>query len=417
MIRGSGKSWLAGLLAGAALCVLCAPGVRAARVASPAVQPASDPLATAIDHFYNLEYDAAEKDLEARLAGHPNDLRALCYLARVCLQREMFRRELLEARAYGPGGEAFQADPPAVNLALRKKIFGLLDRLENSAQERLKQNSRDTEALYWLGASHVARAVYYLSIEKSNMQALGEAKRAQQYESRLLEVDPNCADAFLVIGTYDYVVGSLPWYMKVLAALVGYHGDRQRGLQELQRAAADGRWARTDAETFLSILYFREKRYAETISILEKLEAAYPRNDLLPQEIARAYRAQKDWRSAARVYDGLLARYESHAPGYSRLPAPKVYFQAGEVAKRLGETDVALRHFQKAAEFQENNIYVYRAELAAARIELREARREEARARLERVARAVPNSQEGRAAAEALRNYPGDPPGGRKGER
>lgn len=409
MKSGLGKGFLTGVLSSAALCLLCAPVADAAPALSASGREKTHLLASALDHFYNLEYDASEKELDSRLRDDPHDLRALCYLARIYLQREMFRRELLEAKVYDANGEAFRKDKPAVNQALRRKIFGTLGKLEGAAQSRLEQNPRDEEALYWLGASHVARAIYFLSLEKSNMQALGEAKAARKIHANLLRVDPDCADAYLVIGTYDYVAGSLPWYAKFLATLIGYHGDRQRGLQELERAAEHGDWARTDAETFLTILYYREKRYTEAISILRRLQAAYPRNFLLSQEIARAYKAQGDWRMAGREYDALLKKYESGAPGFSRLPAAKVYFQTGEVYQRLGERDEALDRFQKAAKFEENNIYVYRAELAAARIELAEDRESEARVRLERVARAVPSSDEGRAAAAALKNHPTDP--------
>jgi tetratricopeptide (TPR) repeat protein len=414
MIARKGKKVLSAAPAGAVFWLLSGLIAAAGLCPSQPVQPPTDPLQTVLDHFYNLEFDAAEQGLDARLKDHPDDLRALSYLARVDLQREMMRRELLEAQVYGKDGEALRQNKPPVNALLRQQIFGILNKLEQTAQVRLGRNPQDEDALYWLGAAHVTRAIYYLTLEKSNMQALGEAKEAQKDHARLLKLDPKCADAYLVIGTYDYVAGSLPWYSKIVAALIGCHGDRERGLEELERAAEQGHWARTDAETFLSILYYREKRYADAIRILEKLERAYPRNFLLPQEIARAYKAQGDWRSAAREYDALLGKYESHAPGFAPSPAAKVYYQAGETYAHLGEKNDALRRFQKAAELEENNIYVYRAELAAAGIELQENRTAEARTRYQRVARAVPNTGEGRTAAHALKNHPPSP--GARGE-
>ena len=392
-------------VAGTACWLTAVPIVGAAGSLSHASQVLSDPVSTAVDDFYSLQFDAAQKGLDAWLDAHPDDLRALSYRARVSLQREMLRRELLQAQAYGKDGEAFRSGASVAGVRLRQEIFGFLDRLDAAAQTRLKQNARDEDALYWLGASHVTRAIYYFTLEKSNLQALGEAKQAQKYNARLLRLDPDCADAEMVIGTYDYVVGSLPWYTKVLAALIGYHGDRARGLEELKRAAEHGHWARTDAETLLSILYFREQRYADAIEILESLKQAYPRNFVVPQEIARARKAQGDWRSAAREYDDMIRKYESGAPGFTQIPAAKILYQAGQVYSHLGETDEALHHYLKAAAFPDGNIYVYRAELAAAAIEMQQSHSAEARSRYERVARAVPNTGEGRAAAQALNSF------------
>ncbi len=391
------------VLAGVSAFLLLAVAPRNALAASQMQD--TDPLATALDHFYNLEYEAAEQQLNARLKEHPDDLRALSYLARLWLEREMYRRQMLEARAYGQDGEAFRSDKAAVSPEVRGKVAGLADQLERQSQARLQANPRDEEALYWLGTAHVIRAVYHLTLEKATMPALSDAKEAQKVNARLLRLNPNYADAYLVIGTYDYIVGSLPWYTKAVAALIGYSGNRQRGLEELKRAANDGHWARTDAQTFLSILYFREQDYSNAIRIMEDLARQYPRNSLLPQEIARAYKAQNNWRAAAEEYDFILQKYESQAPGYADLPAARIGCQAGEAYLRLGDLDAALGRYQKAARSPGKSIYVYRAELAAAAIELKQKRGEEARNRYERVAKAVPDTPEGRAANRALKGF------------
>ena len=385
-------------------------GVRAEAAAAPGQQAASqDPVSLELDHFYNLEYDDAEKGLRSWLDQHPDDLRALSYLSNVILQREMFRRELLDAQVYGKGGEAYRDGKSNVDPQFRAGLFSVLGKSENLANQKLAKDPRDSDALYWMGVSHVIRAVYDLSLAKAKMDALGEAKQARRYHARLVEMDPNYVDAYLVIGTYDYLVGSLPWYTKFVASMLGYHGNRERGLEELKRAAEHGHWAQTDAKTFLAILYVREKRYEDALRILRELEQAYPRNFVVPQQIARVHKSKGDWSKTAETYDSILRKYESRAAGYSKLPAAKVYYQAGEAYARAGEEDKALDRYERAAGLGDNNAYVYRAELEAARIERRKNRDADARRRFERVARAVPNTEEGRAAARALRNLASGP--------
>lgn len=342
-------------------------------------------------------------ELEGWLAEHGSDLRALNYLASVILQHEMFRRELLQAQVYGPHGEAFQSGKAPLDPGFRRELFAVLGKAETQAESRLKQNPRDEDALYWAGVTHLTKAIFDLTLAKANLAALGEAKEARNYHVQLLSLNANCSDAFLAIGIYDYVMGGLPWYMKVFGSLVGYRGDKVRGLAEIKRVTEQGHWAREDAKSFLAILYFREKMYAEALAILQGLYQSYPRNHLLLQEIARVYKAQGDRQSSVQVYETMLAKHAAHEPGFNAMPLPKILFLAGELHAQLGDTEQALHRYQEAAKLDENNIYAYRAELAGAGLCMQLNRRAEALRRYERVARAIPNTDEGKSARQSLR--------------
>lgn len=383
--------------------LLLFPAGRAAAQPPAGANAASSPVDVAIEHYRNLEHDLAEKQLQTWLAEHPDDLRALNYLASVILQREMLRRELLESQVYGPKGEAFQPGKSALPAGFQQELFGILSKAEGLAESRLKQNPRDEEALYWAGVPHVTRAIFHLSLARANLTALGEAKEARKFHAQLLNVNPNSIDALLVIGVYDYAVGKLPWYIKVLASIAGHHGDKERGLEEIKRVTEQGHWAREDAKWFLAILYFGEKRYAEALVLLRELSESYPRNYLLPQEIARAHKSKGDVRAAAQAYDAMLAKYDAHALGYSAMPIAKILYQTGQGHAQLGELEEAMRRFERAAKLGENNVFVYRAEFEAAGLCMRLNRRDEARQKYERVAQAIPTSDEGKSARQTLK--------------
>ncbi len=387
----------------AVIVLLSLTGSRA-RAEIPA-RPASipDPLRVALDHFYNLEYDSAEEELSAWLNRHPNDLRALNYLAATILQRELLRRELLEAQVYGKGGEAYKGDKQSLSPELQQELLGTLDKAERLADERLDKNPRDVDALYWAGVSHVTRALADLTLLKARLDALGEAKKARKLHAEVLRIDPSFIDAYLVMGMYDYIVGSLPWYLKVLASLIGHSGNKERGLAEVKRVSEQGDLAREDAKSYLAILYYREQRYTEALEILRRLARSYPRNYVVQQEIARVYKAQEDWQAAAEAYDGIVAKHESGALGYAKIPLAKILFQAGEVWERAGKQEEALRRYERAARLGDNNIYVYRAELAGADICMQINRPAEARRKYQRVASAIPDTGEGKAARQALK--------------
>jgi tetratricopeptide (TPR) repeat protein len=379
--------------------------------AQAAAQPASlhPAVEAALEHLYNLEYDQAERRVEARLAEQPHDLAALNTLASILLQHELYRRELLEAQVYAQGGEVYRQRPVPVRPEFERRLFGVLARGHAVADGHLARNPNDPEALYWKGLLHATRAIYHLSVTRSHRQAVGDARDARNLHVKILEQNPQSVDAQLLVGIYDYVAGSIPWYLKIFAAIAGHTGNRDRGMATIRRVTEQGSLARTDAMTFLAVLYYREKLYDHALRVLQHLERMYPRNHLLPQQMARAYKAMGDWKSAAETYETMLARHEVRTPGYEDIPLSRILFQAGEARQRQGDRAQALAHFERAAALDEDNINVFRAELSAAGIYVQMGRRADAHRSYSRVAKSVPDTGEGRAAREALKRL-GDVP-------
>ncbi len=400
------SKFLSALLGFVLLNVFTSSGIAANE--TPDASP--DPYRTAQNYRYNLEYDQAQKTLQDWLAQHPNDLHALEGLAVVMLHREMFQRGVLASHIYGDMGSMFRTGKIPYSPEFQRRLFDVLDKVQSLAEARLKANPNDQEALYWAGAAHATRAVFYFTMAKSYLAALHEATEARKEHTQLLKINPNFTDAWLVVGLNDYIAGSLPWYYKVFASLAGYHGNRAKGIAEVQRVAAQGHWAREDARLVLAVLYRREKMYPQTLQVLEGLAQSYPRNFLLEREIAGIYQEAGDLHSAARVYDEIVTKRESRQPGYALMPAANILFEAGQIHAHLGESDIALARYKEAAELPGRDIYVYRAALAAAGIEMHRNHRTAAIEDYRRVVQAVPNTDEGKAARQALRDLPQDDP-------
>jgi tetratricopeptide (TPR) repeat protein len=377
-----------------------------ARRQAPA--PPEDPVAVAIGHLRNLEYAEARQQLEAWVAEHPGDLRAWNYLAVTILYREMFERGVLEAKVYGQGGEAFQPSKVEVSPGFQQELFRVLDRAQQIAEQRLQKDPQDKEAMYWLGVAHGTRATYHFTLRKEYGPALHEAKDAFDLHQRLLEMDPDYTDAYLIVGVQHYVIGSLSWFWKMLAALGGRHGSRKEGLAEVKRAAEQGRWAREDAQLMLGVLYQREKMLPQALAVFQEMEAASPRNYLLPQEVASLHEQQNDWPAAAGVYDSMLAKYRAKEPNFDKLPAARLFYLAGVAQRHLEKDQAALALFAEGAALAGSSIYIYRCELQAAELDALNHRDQQARQRYQRVAQAVPATDEGKLARRALKKLEED---------
>ena len=149
---------------------------------------------------------------------------------------------------------------------------------EASRRSAPKLNRRDTEALYYLGATEGLKAAFEGAVERSFMSALRNGSDSVDRHREVIKLEPAFHDAEITIGMYDYIVGSLPLPVKLLATIGGIRGSKKRGLATLERVAREGNWARDDAKVLLIALFKREKRYTEALALARELAAKYPRN-------------------------------------------------------------------------------------------------------------------------------------------
>src|SRR6185437_3813310 len=94
-------------------------------------------------------------------------------------------------------------------------------------------------------------AVYSAGVERKYMAALRTAEDAVDHHRKVLELSPKFYDAELTIGLQDYVIGSLPLPVKMLAGTFGVRGSKKRGVTALETVARDGHWGRDIARLLL----------------------------------------------------------------------------------------------------------------------------------------------------------------------
>jgi hypothetical protein len=160
---------------------------------------------------------------------------------------------------------------------------------------------------------------------------------------------------------YDYIVGALPFPVKLVAGLFGAHGSKKRGLATVERVAKEGRGARDQARTLLVILYAREKRYVEAAGLARQLSAKYPRNYLYGLEAANALVLQATTAGKAKhapadkatageafaIYEALLN--DKEVSGTAARLTDLIHFRYGEALLKTGRTERAAAEFFAAA--------------------------------------------------------------------
>ena len=256
---------------------------------------------SAFSHFYNLDYDRAVQEFEQILARHPDDPFAVNHLLTVILFRELYRMGVLNPGEYA--NDSFISAPhrPA-DPKVKQQILDLVARAQQLEEKRLSTNPDDIEALYARGVTRAQFATYTAMIERAWFSALRNAVGARHDHERVLELAPSTAEAKLIVGAHNYVVGSLPWGVKAAASMVGLGGNKDKGLQYLKECAQGDGETSVDAQILLVLFLRREHRYDEALSIARTLIPRYPQNALLALEEGNLLRAAGRNQEAATVY-------------------------------------------------------------------------------------------------------------------
>jgi Iml2/Tetratricopeptide repeat protein 39 len=263
----------------------------------------SDPLNnSAFDHFYNLEFDRAVEEFQRVLDRHPEDFFAVNHLLTAELFRELYRMGALNSADYS-SNNFITAPHEVADPTAKERIKYLINRALWLEQKQLQSNSKDVEALYARGVTRGQLAIYTALIEHAWISALRNAVGARRDHERVLDLSSNYVDAKLVVGAHNFVVGSLPWGVKVASSLVGISGNKAKGLTYLREAAAGGGEASVDAKVVLVVFLRRERRYPEALDLARSLVKSFPRSSLLKMEEANILRQEDKNQEAINTYN------------------------------------------------------------------------------------------------------------------
>jgi len=240
-----------------------------------------------IEALYNLDYEKARQDFQevARLfPDHPAgpQLLAARLWAKTLYESRRLQTSLYNKDSFYASGDD-KVDPKVV------EEFRSLTRLAKRLCDiRLKKNPKDIEALNFSAATSGLKASFQEAVERRHFAALRDGSDAVDRHREVLKLDPTYVDAKITLGLYEYVVGSLPLPIKLLAGIGGFRGSKKKGLAMLEEVANKGQWSQDDAKSLLVLLYSREKRFVDALAFARELSSKYPRNYLLRLEVANA---------------------------------------------------------------------------------------------------------------------------------
>jgi hypothetical protein len=154
------------------------------------------------------------------------------------------------------------------------------------AQRILKSRPHDVRALLALTLADGMESDYDALIVRKQMDSLGPMRQAEREANALLAIDSSQQDAYVALGAADYIIGCLPSYKRAALWFGGIHGDRARGMKEMQRAADHGHYLRPFAQILLALACEREHQSERARELLSELATEFPTNEHFAIELA-----------------------------------------------------------------------------------------------------------------------------------
>jgi hypothetical protein len=262
--------------------------VAAGSTTAQAQEPApSDALQRVFARLYNTDFASAHAILDERVRVDPENplvysIRGVAYLF-----AEMDRLKILESDFFlddnnmvDGHGHVAVPDP-----AVKRKLFAALDVAKVKATARLATNPNDPDALFAMCMASGVTADYTGFVERREWKGLTLSRETKKYADKLLALHPPVYDAYMNVGSLEYVVGSLPFFVRWFVRIDNLDGDKRKGIDDLKLVARHGRYYGPFARILLSIVSLREKKLEDARQLLAGLASEYPDNAVLQREL------------------------------------------------------------------------------------------------------------------------------------
>lgn len=310
--------------------VLLIAGLAAGLAAQPKLNMPGN-LERGFLHFYNLEYAEAIRSFEQEVRANPDTARPYNHLAQALLYRVLFRAGALETQLVSGNNPFLRRAGAEITPQEKTEFFRCIGKVMSLTEAALARDANDTEAMYSRGIAFGLRANYSFLVEKSWRSSLSDATEARKLHNRVAELKPDFVDARLVQGVHDYVVGSLPWHYKMLGFLVGFRGDKEKGIRTLEDVAKNGTRVPYDAKVLLAAIYRREGKetMSKAVPLLRELANKFPANHLFRLELVQIHSDLGQERQARAVFAEVDAALEKNPNAFPRMPRARLQYAKG----------------------------------------------------------------------------------------
>jgi hypothetical protein len=264
--------------------------ILAASIAATTAQspPPTSGLDLVFSQLYSYSFAAALATLDEEARARPAD--PLVYSVRgvAYLFSEFDRQQILELQFFEDDNEVTDRARVKPDPTVRDRLFATTAEARKLATVRLAVDPNDRNALFAMCMATGVETDYNGFIEKRYFKTYSLSKEGQRYARRLLAFNPPVYDAYLTLGTVEYVVSNLNFFFRLFVRFDQIQGSKQKAIENLEQVIKHGHYYKPFAKILLAALHLREKRPAEALALLKEVGSEFPGNTLIQREIARA---------------------------------------------------------------------------------------------------------------------------------
>jgi len=271
--------------------LLSAAAARPARPDEIAKSPAFTTVAELSSGFHSLytqNFMEAREKFDGWEAQHPEEPFGQIAIAASYLFEELYRQGVLSSDFFLNEKRFLHGIEGKPDAARMKSFQDALDRARKLATERLAKNAKDPEALFALTLAAGMESNADMMLMKRHIEALKRLKEGNEHAKALLAEEPDANDAYVALGTANYVIGSLSGGTRFFLKFGGIHGDKKLGMEQIGKTIAGGRYLQPFAKILLALAARREKQDPLAQKLLRELSEEFPESPLYAAEYAKA---------------------------------------------------------------------------------------------------------------------------------
>jgi hypothetical protein len=254
---------------------------------SPAFTTVTE-LSSGFHSLYAQNFSEAREQFDKWESLHAEEPFGQVAIAASYLFEELYRQGVLSSDFFLNEKRFLHGIEGKPDPARMKSFQEALDRARKLAKGRLAKNSRDPEAFFALTLAAGMESNADMMLKKQHLDSLKRLKEGNEYAKQLLAEQPDASDAYVALGTANYVIGSLSGGTRFFLMFGGIHGDKKLGMQQLRKTIDGGRYLQPFAKILLALAARREKQNSVAQKLLLELSEEFPESPLYAAEYAKA---------------------------------------------------------------------------------------------------------------------------------
>ena len=255
-------------------------------------------VTTGIKQIYNIKFPEAEKTFRMLIADYPNHPAGRFFLAMIDWWKILLD---FDSEKYD---EIF---------------YQKLEDVIYQCDELLKKNPENVDALFFKGGAIGFRGRLRANRD-SWLKAADDGREALPIVEHAANLDSNNVDVQLGFGIYNYYAAVIPDEYPMIKPLMLFFpsGDKEKGIEQLNNVAFNGRYAKYEAQYFLMTLYFNYENNAfKAYEYAEMLTKEFPDNPVFERWKGRIEAKKGNFVAASIIFRNVIDKGDSGFTGYN----------------------------------------------------------------------------------------------------